>query len=135
MKISRADARKLGIDPGPAAPKSHQPNQLEAEYGRFLAAQYPPSAYLFLFESIKLRLADRTWYTPDFLVVWVDGRMEFHEVKGFMRDDAAVKLKVAAELYPWAKFILAKKIKGRWEMKVMPSGAWRRKDDDERKTT
>jgi len=37
-----------------------------------------------------------------------------YEVKGFMRDDAAVKLKVAASLYPWIKFHLVTRKKGEW---------------------
>lgn len=50
------------------------------------------------FEPIKFRLADNTSYKPDFMVTKND-RIEFHEVKGFMRDDANVKLKVVAELF------------------------------------
>ena len=59
----------------------------------------------YAFESVRLRLAGRTTYTPDFLVV--ADRIIFVEVKGHMRDDAAVKLKVAAELHPWAAFYVA----------------------------
>jgi len=55
-------------------------------------------------ESINLRLATKTWWRPDFPVITVDGRLEFHEIKGFWRDDARVKFKVAAELYPWFTF-------------------------------
>lgn len=65
-------------------------------------------------ESVKLRLADRTWYTPDFKVRMPDGREEFHETKGFMRDDAAVKLKVAAEMYPEYAFRLVRRKRGAW---------------------
>src|SRR5690242_5268913 len=32
--------------------------------------------------AISLRLADRTWYRPDFLVSMETGRLEIHEVKG-----------------------------------------------------
>lgn len=53
------------------------------------------------FEPEKLRLADRTFYSPDFRVVLADGSVEFHEVKGFWEDDARVKIKVAAELHPY----------------------------------
>ena len=35
-----------------------------------------------------------------------------HEVKGFMEDDAAVKLKVAAETFWWFQFKLVKKDRG-----------------------
>lgn len=57
------------------------------------------------FEAIKLRLADSTFYTPDFFVVRADGGCEFHEVKGHWEDDARVKVKVAAEAYPEFVFI------------------------------
>jgi len=59
------------------------------------------------FEPVKLRLAKNTFYTPDFLVVCPE-HFEFHEVKGFVRDDAMVKIKVAARLYPWFRFVLVK---------------------------
>lgn len=66
------------------------------------------------FESVKLRLADRTFYTPDFLVQLADGTLEFHEVKGFWEDDARVKVKVAAEQYPLFRFIAVTKRKKEW---------------------
>jgi hypothetical protein len=65
------------------------------------------------FEPEKLRLADRTFYTPDFRAIKPNGEIVFYEVKGFMRDDAAVKIKVAADIHPY-RFILVKKIKGGW---------------------
>jgi hypothetical protein len=69
------------------------------------------------FEPRKLRLAPRTYYTPDFLVVR-NGEMEYHEVKGWLRDDASVKFKVAAEMYPACTFIMVRKAKrsesGNW---------------------
>jgi hypothetical protein len=71
-----------------------------------------------LFEQIKLRLADKTWYTPDFCIVSSEG-ISFHEAKGWMRDDAAVKIKVAASQYPMFKFFIAKKIKGGWDVKAV----------------
>jgi hypothetical protein len=36
-------------------------------------------------------------------VVYVD-RFEIHETKGFLRDDANVKIKVAAAQFTWFKF-------------------------------
>jgi len=48
------------------------------------------------FEAFKFRLADNTFYTPDFFVVMADMTIEFHEVKGHWEDDARVKIKVAA---------------------------------------
>lgn len=73
------------------------------------------------FEGLKLRLADNTFYTPDYAVMRSDGLIEVHEVKGFWTDDARVKIKVAAEQYPF-RFIavkaLAKKAGGGWDREV-----------------
>ncbi len=59
------------------------------------------------FEGVKLRLADNTFYTPDFAVMLANGEMEMHEVKGYWVDDARVKIKIAAEMYPF-RFIAIK---------------------------
>ena len=59
------------------------------------------------FEGIKFRLADNTFYTPDFAVMLVNGELEAHEVKGHWQDDARVKVKVAADQYP-VRFIAVK---------------------------
>lgn len=66
------------------------------------------------FEPEGLRLADKTFYHPDFRVFRDDGYIEFHEVKGFWRDDAKVKVKVAAKEHWLYKFVIVKKIKGGW---------------------
>ena len=63
----------------------------------------------FSYEPVKLRLANRTHYTPDFRVVKQDGLIEMHEVKGFWEEDARVKIKVAAELHPYV-FIAVKRV-------------------------
>ena len=56
------------------------------------------------FEVLKFRLAKDTFYTPDFIVMLADGRLEVHEVKGFWREDARAKIKIAAALFPM-KFV------------------------------
>jgi hypothetical protein len=72
------------------------------------------------FEAIRLRLADGAWFKPDFLVqprhVHAPGhsRLEFHEVKGFWREAARVRIKVAAELYPEFVFIAVTRKGGEW---------------------
>lgn len=73
------------------------------------------------FETVKIRLAKRTWYTPDFFIIR-DGKVEFHEVKGHWRDDARVKTKVAAEQCRWATFYIVTKDKnGHWtKERVIP---------------
>ena len=67
------------------------------------------------YEPEKLRLADRTYYTPDFRVIDREERVIFYEVKGHWEDDARVKIKVAGELHPYP-FRAVKRIKGRFEI-------------------
>ncbi len=76
----------------------------------------------FGFETYKLRLANNTTYTPDFFVIRNDDTLEFHETKGFMRPQAAVKLKTTAELFPHHIFRLVKQEKKtmRWIITVIP---------------
>jgi hypothetical protein len=71
------------------------------------------------FEGIKLRLADKTFYTPDFAVMLPDGGIEFHEVKGFMRDDAAVKIKVAAEQFWMFRFYVVRRTDREWDVRAV----------------
>jgi hypothetical protein len=60
------------------------------------------------FECLRLRLADKTTYTPDFFVQAADLVLELHEVKPwsgkldgpFWEEDARLKWKLAAEEYP-----------------------------------
>jgi len=80
-------------------------NGIERAYAAQLEARRRPGEVLaYYFERVTLRLADRTFYRPDFLVVTPDC-IEIHEVKGFWEDDARVKWKVAAEQNPWARFL------------------------------
>jgi hypothetical protein len=77
------------------------------------------------FEAVKLRLADMTWYTPDFDVLLVTGEIELIEVKAVTKagkllaeDDALVKFKVARETFPEFRFrmfgLLPKSVGGGW---------------------
>lgn len=56
------------------------------------------------YSPFRLILAHNTSYAPDFLIVTLDEYIELHEVKGFWRDDARVKVKVAARLFPYFTF-------------------------------
>lgn len=92
-----------------------QMNKTESAYAQHLELRRHAGEVLwFKFEGIKLRLADRTWYTPDFIVLPRSGVLEVHETKGFMREDANVKIKCAAAIYPF-KFIVVRRRNGGWE--------------------
>ena len=94
-------------------------NKGEAAYAAHLELLKRAGEVLwYRFEGVKLRLADNTFYTPDFAVLAADSVMECHEVKGFWQDDARAKIKVAADLYPFrfkALRVRAKKRGGGWE--------------------
>lgn len=82
--------------------KTGERNRTEAKYEQQLdILKRSGEIVWYRFEGLKLRLADNTFYTPDFAVMRNDGTIECHEVKGFWQDDARVKIKIAAEMYPF----------------------------------
>lgn len=102
--------------------KTGQMNKTEAAYAQHLSLlQHAGEIAWHKFEGLKLRLADNTFYTPDFAVMSSDGVMECHEVKGFWQDDARAKIKIAADMYPF-RFVAikarAKKDGGGWEVEA-----------------
>lgn len=90
--------------------KPGEMNKAEAKYSLELERRKQAGEILwYAFEGIKLRLADRTTYTVDFFVLDQSGILEAHEFKGWAMADSLVKLKVAAEMYPF-KFIMVKEV-------------------------
>jgi hypothetical protein len=77
----------------------------EANYARYLnlavklgtLASWEYEAETFYFEKIKRGTRS---YTPDFRLVFHDGRVEWHEVKGWMDDKSRVRLERMARFYP-----------------------------------
>lgn len=100
--------------------KAGQMNKTELAYATHLERLLMARTILwYRFEGIKLRLADNTFYTVDFAVMADSGQLEMHEVKGFWTDDARVKIKVAADQYPF-RFLAVQVRKARdgggWEI-------------------
>lgn len=90
-------------------------NRTEQAYANELEARrLSGDVASWMYEPAGLRLAANTTYNPDFLVVLQDGTTEWHEVKGFWRDDARVKIKVAATRFPFWRFIAVTKKAGAW---------------------
>jgi hypothetical protein len=102
--------------------KTGQRNKTELAYEQHLTRQQQAGEIAwFRFEGVKLRLADNTFYTPDYAVMRSDGLMEMHEVKGIWTDDARVKIKVAAEMYPFrflAVKVRPKRDGGGWQIET-----------------
>ena len=77
-------------------------NATEAEYEKLLETRRCIGEVLwYRFEGITLRIAKGVSYTPDFAVMLASGEIELHEVKGYWRDDARAKTRVAAEQFPF----------------------------------
>lgn len=83
----------------------------EANYARYLnlmvkagqIASWEFEPQTFVFEAIK---RGTRAYTPDFKVVYFDGRHEWHEVKGWMDAASKTRLKRMAKYYPREKVIV-----------------------------
>lgn len=77
-------------------------NKTESKYAEALEGRRILGEVLwYAFEGVKLKLAPLCFYTPDFVVMLHDGTLECHEVKGHWEDDARVKIKCAAEKFPF----------------------------------
>lgn len=101
-------------------------NKTEAAYALHLSQQQTAGrVQWFRFEGVKLRLADNTFLTVDFAVLASDGRLEMHDVKGaraIFSDDARVKMKVAADQYPFVfrvAFPRPKRDGGGWDIEEL----------------
>ncbi len=87
--------------------------------------------------QVKYRLADKTWFLPDFAEILADGEINYYDVKAAWKnkdgsysphceDDAKVKIKVAAEQHRrWGHWIMA------WEDGRAGCGAWKTKEFNE----
>ncbi|EMG36595.1 hypothetical protein PCS_02607 [Desulfocurvibacter africanus PCS] len=117
-KLLAAKGRENGTRPKPFRERREpgRMNKTEARYRDEVLEPARASGEIvdYRFEALKLRLADLTFYTPDFFVVRREF-MEVVEIKGHWEDDARVKIKVAAEQYPCFKFTALRFVKGRWE--------------------
>lgn len=74
-----------------------------------------------LIQAITLKLAFDTRYTPDFAIADVCGGVTFYETKGpQFWDDAKVKLKVSARMFPCFIFFLVTRSKdGQWKEEIV----------------
>lgn len=93
-------------------PRRGRQNKLEAAFQREVLEG---CVAWFDFEAMKFRLADGAWYTPDFPTQGADGTFTIFEVKGHWREAARVRIKVAADKYPFAFVAVTKDRKtGEW---------------------
>ena len=65
-------------------------------------------------QAFTLKLADDCRLTPDFCYITNEGLLVLEDVKGFQREDALIKMKVAARKFTLFKFVIVFKEKSGW---------------------
>ena len=94
-------------------------NKIEGDYANHLdLLKHAGDVLWWRYAPMRLRLADGSYYKPDFGVMMRDFLFEIHETKGHWREAARVRIKVAAGLFPF-KFIAITRAKG---------GGWEREE-------
>lgn len=87
-------------------------NATEARYAQELEAQRRSGQIIsWAYQPHTLQIAPNTLYTPDFGIVDKQG-YTFVEIKGYLRDDASVKYRVAKNQNLWATWKML-----RWDKK------------------
>jgi hypothetical protein len=120
---SYGQAQTAGSTPARRSPK--QPNVTELRYARsFLQPRIcgDPDSFPILwfeFELLSLRMPPALRYTPDWVAMTEEGRIEFHEVKGKHRHarHGIERFRWAKERWgAWFRFVLAKWDGKDWEI-------------------
>jgi hypothetical protein len=94
----------------------------EAEYATYLDIVLAPTFAIWDYEPERLEIGIGAKYTPDFRITHHNGPVEFHEVKGYRREAAMVRIRAAALRYPEYKFVLVTKVDGRWHYTTIGTG-------------
>lgn len=123
LSKAHSEAKKGASMPGTSSKPAQKMNKTETRYSLILDYKASKGEILsYDFEAVNLRLGANLHYRPDFMVIKPDGLIEFHEVKGgYIREDAAVKIKAAAARFPCFRFLLCKYEKGDWAINEIPS--------------
>ncbi len=110
---TRFDFRSLG------RLRSGLMNKTETRYAQHLELLKSAGEILwYRFEGVKLRLADKTFFTADFAVLDKSMVIALHEVKGakgIFQDDSKAKIKIAADLYPFRFYVVYPEGRDRWK--------------------
>lgn len=85
--------------------RNYYRSRWEANYARYLeylkqqslVKEWIHEPKTFLFENVK---RGKRSYLPDFLVVWFDGSIEYHEIKGWVDDRSKAAMALMDQQYP-----------------------------------
>ncbi len=113
-----------GSSPAPS-PIDRYDSKLEAARATYLG-------YLLLAKDIRrvvhhpftVQLSEHRTYTPDYLIEWLDGRIQVEEVKGSTKQknarDSITRLHLAAAKLPMFDWRLTRRVRGQWDEKKVP---------------
>lgn len=111
----------------PTEPRDRQMNKTERLYSRHLDhLKQIGHISAYWYEPWKIRIADNCTWTPDFVVINTDGTIEWQDTKSWwakakkvgIEEDALIKMKAAAEMYPQFKVLATWFKDGVWEQRV-----------------
>lgn len=121
-KLSHNSVNAAPVASTAGAKKSRGMNGLETAFSYELEAQKQAGEIAWWgFESLRFRLADGAWYKADFIVLYPSGELIVVETKGFWRESARLRIKVAADRHPF-KFVAMRK------KKAKDGGGWDREE-------
>jgi hypothetical protein len=118
---------KLVMAKGKVQARDRGMNKTEVKYAQHLQREKEAGRIsAFWFEAWKIRIADNCTWLPDFVVIDSDGMIEWHDTKAWWKkanklgitDDAVVKMKAVAEIYPQVKVAATWEIDGIWHQRV-----------------
>lgn len=92
-------------------------NKTELAYLHHLRAQ-PNNVWVGV-QNLTVKIADDCRLTPDFAVLNASGKLTLIDVKGFQREDALIKMKVAARLFPMFEFSIVKREGVGWSEQIV----------------
>ena len=92
-------------------------SKLERDYSLVLKAQEQAGTiYWWAYEPLSFRIGAGASFCPDFVVLRASGELEAHETKGMRREAAIVRIKVAARMAPWCRFVLVTRDRRGWHL-------------------
>jgi hypothetical protein len=114
-QAERSRAVREDLDLAPEKPQRIRPadgmNKTERAFAETLeAARARGNCLRWWREPLRVRLAGKCFYTPDFVVQWTVGTLWVVEVKGpYAREDSIIKLKTAASMYPCFNWLIVRR--------------------------
>lgn len=116
VKAPKTEAVKAYAVPRPTTDEEKL-NKTERAYLAVLRASQDP-CWIGI-QNITLKLADDTRLTPDFTTINKLGAITFIDVKGFQREDALIKMKMAARQFTWAQFEIVSRDGREWKIRKL----------------